>query len=68
MEIETRLCNCTERQVESDETGKNYIQTNVDNYRLSNTVVENPNWYRASSPVVAFYLNPRNYLNEKNIF
>lgn len=52
----------------NNETGKNYIQTNVDNYRLSNTVVENPNWYRASSPVVAFYLDPRNYLNEKNIF
>ncbi len=52
----------------NNETGKNYIQTNYSVYRNSNTIKENPNWYAASSSVVAFYLDPRNYLNEKNIF
>lgn len=50
------------------ETGKNYIQSTIDSYRLNAIVAENPNWYRASSSVVAVYLDPRNYLNETNIF
>ncbi len=50
------------------ETGKNYIQTNIDIYRTSNTAVESGTWYIASSPVVAIFLDPRNYLNEKNIW
>lgn len=50
------------------EEGKNYIQSTEDAYRLSDTIKENPNWYAASNPVVAYFLDPRNYLNEKNIF
>ena len=52
----------------SNETGKNYIQSTIDSYRLNATLAENPNWYRASSSVVAVFLDPRNYLNETNIF
>lgn len=50
------------------ETGKNYTQSTYSVYRLSNTLKEKPNWYAASSSMTAFYLDPRNYLNEKNIF
>lgn len=52
----------------SEETGKNYIQTTESNYIIDNIVRENPNWYAANSSVVAFYLDPRNYLTERNIF
>lgn len=52
----------------NNEAGKNKIQTNQDLYRTSNVVKENPNWYIASYPVVAFMLDPRNYLTETNIF
>ncbi len=54
--------------VVSKEIGKNYTQSTYSVYRLSNTLKENPNWYAASSSMVAFYIDPRNYLNEKNIF
>lgn len=50
------------------EVGKNYIQSTIPTYRKSNTLREAPNWYTASKGVVAFYLDPRNYLNEKNIY
>lgn len=50
------------------EVGKNYIQSTIPTYRQSNTLREAPNWYTASKGVVAFYLDPRNYLNEKNIY
>lgn len=50
------------------EVGKNYIQSAIPTYRQSNTLREAPNWYTASKGVVAFYLDPRNYLNEKNIY
>lgn len=56
------------QDVVANELGKNYIQTNVDSYRTSNTAVESGTWYIASSGVVAVYLDPRNYLNETNIF
>ena len=52
----------------SGEQGKNYIQSTYDTYRTSSRVAENPNWYVATNGVIAFYLDPRNYLNEKNIF
>lgn len=52
----------------SNETGKNYIQSTIDSYRISSVVAENPNWFKASASVVAVYLDPRNYLNETNIF
>lgn len=50
------------------EVGKNYIQSTIPTYRQSNNLREAPNWYTASKGVVAFYLDPRNYLNEKNIY
>lgn len=50
------------------EVGKNYIQSTISTYRQSSTLRESPNWYTASKGVVAFYLDPRNYLNEKNIY
>ena len=50
------------------EVGKNYIQSTLSSYRESSTLRETPNWYTASKGVVAFYLDPRNYLNEKSIY
>ncbi len=52
----------------NQEVGKNYIQTNIDSYRLSNKPAEGSTWYVASSSVVAVYMDPRNYLNDTNIF
>lgn len=50
------------------EAGKNYIQSTVPAYITSNIPQESGTWYIASNPVVAYYLDARNYLNEKNIF
>lgn len=50
------------------ETGKNYMQTTNDSYRTSSTPAEGKNWYYVNSEVVAFYLDPRNWLNEKYMF
>ena len=50
------------------EAGKNYIQSTNKAYIASGIPQEAGTWYTASTPVVAFYLDPRNYLNEKNIF
>ena len=36
-------------------------------YRSGTTQVE-PGWYNASSKVVAYYMDPRNFLNEDNIY
>ncbi len=51
---------------------KNYYSMNLNTYDiLSNTFYPNPyelGWYDASSEAIAFYLDPRNYLNEKYIF
>ena len=51
-----------------NEKNKNYIQTSEERYRANNKVKENPSWYTASTPIVAFLLDPRNYLTETNIF
>ena len=50
------------------ETGKNYMQTTNDSYRTSSTPAEGKSWYYVNSEVVAFYLDPRNWLNEKYMF
>ena len=52
----------------ASEIGKCYTQATIESYRLNNVLVENPNWYKASPSVVAVYMDPRNYLNEVNIF
>ena len=54
--------------VVNNEVGKNYIQSTEDAYRKNNKLKENPNWYTASLPVVAFFIDPTNYLTEVNIF
>jgi len=51
---------------------ENYFSMGVNTYDiLSDTFYDYPTeygWYDASSEAVAFYLDPRNYLNEKYIF
>ena len=61
------------QNVVNSETGKNYIQYTssgliISSYVKSPNPVESGTWYVASSPVVAFFTDPRNYLNDKNIF
>jgi len=52
----------------SSEEGKNYMQTTNDNYRTSSTPAEGSTWFKANSAVIAFYMDPRNWLSEKRIF
>ncbi len=49
------------------ETGQNYIPSTIDAFRI-NSVAKEGIYYTATSGVVAVYLDPRNYLNEANIF
>lgn len=51
-----------------NESRKNYTQSTVTEYLVSNTIAEAPDWRVASDPFVAYMIDPRNYLNEKNIF
>ena len=50
----------------------NYFSMDINTYNiLSNVFSDYPTedgWYNASSEAIAFYLDPRNYLNEKYIF
>jgi len=50
------------------EMGKNYIQSNNEYYIANNTIAETPNWYKANTSVISFYMDTRNFLNEKHIF
>lgn len=50
------------------EKNKNYIQSTEPVYITDPNPKESGTWYTASNPIVAYYLDPRNYLNEKNIF
>ncbi len=50
------------------QTGKNYIQSSNENYILNNKLAEVPNWYNANTGVISFYMDPRNFLNERYIF
>jgi len=50
------------------EAGKNYIQSTETSYIASSTIKEKPNWRAASNAVIAYFIDPRNYLTEKNIF
>lgn len=51
---------------------ENYLSTNYGHYNpFTNTYFEASNeagWYNASTEAIAFYMDPRNYLNEKYIF
>ena len=59
--------------------GVSLIQTAYDGYKSTASgsydpvtktfkVLEGSNWYAAAPAVVAYYMDPRNFLNEKNIF
>ena len=50
------------------ESYKNYTQISERPYIASTTVREAPNWRTASDGYLAYMLDPRNYLNEQNIF
>ena len=50
------------------ESKRNYTQITKTPYLVSTTVSEAGGWRTASDAYVAFMIDPRNYLNEKNIF
>lgn len=50
------------------EVGKNYMQTTDDSYRTSSTPAEGKTWFYVNNDVIAFYMDPRNWLYEKRIF
>ncbi len=52
----------------SGEEGKNYTQSTISTYRTSSTPVEGKTWFRATTGLIAYYLDPRNFLTEKTIF
>ena len=53
--------------VDSEE-GKNYIQNSNPNFITSTKPAEGSSWYKANSQVIAFYMDPRNWLTEQRIF
>ena len=50
------------------EEGINYMQTTNNNYRTSTTPAEGSSWYRVNAGVIAFYMDPRNWLTKERIF
>ena len=52
----------------SAEEGKCYMQTTNNNYRTSTTPAEGSSWFKVNSAVIAFYMDPRNWLTEERIF
>ena len=52
----------------SNEEGKNYMQTKNNNYRTSSKPAEGSSWFKVNSNVIAFYMDPRNFLTEERIF
>ena len=50
------------------EAKKNYTQATKSAYIASSTIAEAGGWRVASTPYVGFMIDPRSYLNEKNIF
>ena len=52
----------------NSEEGKNYMQTTNNNYRTSKTPAEGSSWYKVNQAVIAFYMDPRNWLTEERIF
>ena len=52
----------------SSESGLCYMQTTNDNYRTSSTPAEGSTWFRVNNGVIAFYMDPRNWLTESRIF
>lgn len=52
----------------SSEQGLCYMQTENDNYRVSNKPAEGKTWFKVNKGVIAFYMDPRNWLTEERIF
>ena len=50
------------------EEGKNLMQTTNDSYRTSPNPSEGSSWFKVNSAVIAFYMDPRNWLTENRIF
>lgn len=50
------------------EANKNYTQITNSSYLVSDAIAEKGGWRVANDAYTAFMLDPRNYLNEKNIF
>lgn len=64
------ITNLNWNNVIKGESSKNYITKTIDedSYITSRTLLDGNAWYRLKDSVNAFYLDPRNFLNEKNIF
>lgn len=64
------ITNLKWKSVISNESGKNYItkQINEPAYIISDKLLDGGAWYELKDSVNAFYLDPRNFLNEENIF
>lgn len=52
----------------NSETGKCYMQTTNDNYRSSSSPAEGSSWFHINKGVIAFYMDPRNWLTKERIF
>ncbi len=52
----------------SSEFGVCYMQTTNDNYRISSIPSEGVSWFTVNQGVIAFYMDPRNWLTEERIF
>ena len=50
------------------EESKNYMQTTNSMYITSSTPAEGSSWYRVNNGVIAFYMDPRNWLLEERMF
>ena len=50
------------------EEGLNYMQTTNNNYRTSTVPAEGSSWFRVNEGVIAFYMDPRNWLTKERIF
>ena len=50
------------------EEGLNYMQTTNNNYRTSTVPAEGSSWFKVNAGVIAFYMDPRNWLTRDRIF
>ena len=66
--FEADNANLTWDRVISSESGKNYTQSTLENYRKNDILMEAGGWYTASDALNAFFIDPRNFLMESHIF
>lgn len=58
-------------QVTSSVNNQGYLSTKDSNYNYYTdkfTVYDGTNWYAANNATIAYYMDPRNFLNDTNIF